>query len=142
MKFSTIATAAALVLICSGAHAGEFGVECYADVNGCADVLNEVVTSKFTSKYPLSNWRIVVIAEFQRYSDGGGVGYAVAGVVPKGSSQVPVNRFSATLRVDNTRKVTAKDRSDFTLQVYRDAVAEMMAACDESSTCDLYIPHK
>ena len=142
MKLSTVAIAAALVFIGSNANAGEFGVECYADINDCGAVLHEVVTSKFTSKYPFSNWRIVVIAEFQRYSDGGGVGYAVAGVVPKGSSQVPVNRFSTTLRVDNTRKVTAKDASDFTLRVYRDVVADMMAACDESATCDLYIPKK
>ena len=140
MKFSILASAAALVFLGSNANAGEFSLQCYASINDCATIARDLVTTKFTTKYPSKRWDIVVIADFQRYSNGGGVGFAVAGVVPTGTGQAPVRRVSATIRIDDTRKIDANGETDLTVEVLRDAVTELMAACDRSSKCDIYTP--
>jgi len=95
--------------ICFPVLAGEFKCHAFGD-SGCAHLINDVVTDKFIDKFPAKKYEIVVIYQFQIYSDGGGVGYAVAGVAPVLEGQyangalVPKVRFVSTVRIDKTRK--------------------------------------
>jgi hypothetical protein len=120
------------------AHA-DFSVQCYAPISRCAGPIADLVTEKFVKSFPDKKWQIAVIAEFHTYSDGGGVGFAVAGVVPKNSGLVPLKRFSASIRIDRTRKVGAMEVENLVLDVYREAVSQLMAACERTKDCDVYL---
>jgi hypothetical protein len=130
-----------LALLCHRAFAGEFRATCYGNVN--ASLFKDIVTDKFTEKYPSSRFTIVVISNFQRYSNGGGVGFAVAGVVPKnGNSKnyefVPIHRFMATTaRTAAGEHLTAKEAVEKEKETARDAVADLMSACDLSPNCEV-----
>lgn len=127
-------------LIAFTGYAGEFQVSCFSNLGGCSARVKNVVTDKFTRHYPASRYEIVVLAEFQPYSDGGGVGYAVAGVSPvlrDGTTQFPVRRYASTVRIVD-RSMSAFDVTRETEMVMRDAVEQLMAACDRSTNCDVY----
>lgn len=122
--------------------AGEFRLSCFSDVSDCADKVSHIVTDKFTKKFPANRFQIAVIAEFQKYSDGGGVGYAIAGVttIPKDKSTIiPKNRYASTTRIVNSN-ISAYDVTKETEELLRRAVENLMADCDRSPSCDVYIP--
>jgi len=82
MKFKNGFIALLVTLVCIPSYAGEFRVSCFSSLSDCASKVTDLVTDKFTQRFPASRFKIAVVAEFQQYSDGGGVGYAVAGVSP------------------------------------------------------------
>lgn len=137
---------AAMIFSSQPAHAGRYVLTCLSELPDCSTRLKDIVTDKFTNKFPHTDWEIVVIAEFQPYSDGGGVGYAVAGVSPslrsgtKEYTLAPIKRYSATKRI-NGRNLGPYEVLDETHSLLRRAVEQLMVACETSSTCDVYTPY-
>lgn len=135
-----------LVMVCllgTKAYAGEYQINCYFSGKKCASLISDLVSDRFTSKYPPSHWTIVVIGQFAPYSNGGGVGFAVAGVSPtpqnqdkNATAQVPRRRFISTTRILDHQlspyEVNAKIES-----LVRDAVQDMIAECDLSPKCEI-----
>ena len=125
------------------AHAGPFSCTSYGTA-GCAKNIEDLVTDKFTSKYPKNKFEIVAVYEFQTYTDGGGVGYAVVGVVPKikksdqyGTlSLFPSNRFSATRRVTG-HHVSPYQKTQYEVDMLRSAVESLMEACNRDRDCNV-----
>lgn len=122
--------------------AGEYICHAFGDT-GCAEHVTNVVTNKFTAKFPATKYKIVVIYDFQTYSDGGGVGFAAAGVAPhlKGQysnrSLVPTWRYNATTRIDNTRKLSPYDKTNEKIELIQRAVQNLMEECERSPNCDI-----
>jgi hypothetical protein len=120
--------------------AGEFRVHCFTDLSDCASKVSDIVTDKFTNRYPVARYKIVVLSEFLPYSDGGGVGFAVAGVSPllkDGAGQIPSRRYTSTIRIVD-RSMSAFDVTKKTEELLRSAVEQLMAACERSVNCDVY----
>lgn len=120
-------------------------MRCYFPGKKCAALITDLVSDKFTTKFPADKWQIVVIGSFTPYSNGGGVGFAVAGVSkkmdakPDTPSFVPGGRFIATTRILD-RKLSPYDEIQKIEVVVRDAVEQMMGECDLSPTCDIHRP--
>lgn len=119
----------------------EFGS---ADDSLCATSVSQFVTEKFTTKYPAKKYAIVVIHDYQLYSSGGGVGFAVAGVVPLLTGKhaddmvlVPFRRFIATSRTDKGVSFNAYDKTDQKIKLIQQAVQSLMEACNRSPKCDV-----
>lgn len=142
MKALGAALVLGLLCIAAPASAGVYSVNWYADVPDASALVRDIVTDRFTEKFPADDWNIVVVAEFHAYSDGGGVGYAVAGVAPKVNSPMalfPIRRYSSTTRIVN-RTVGPREQREQTEDLIRRAVEQLMAACDASATCEVYNP--
>lgn len=122
--------------------AGEFRVSCFSELNDCSSIVTDIITDKFIAHFPASHWKIVVIAEFQPYSDGGGVGFAIAGISPAPTPTLaPLHRFTATTRIVD-RRIGPYDRTSETRELIRRAVENLMSKCDLSQECDVYTPYK
>ncbi|MCK7499002.1 MAG: hypothetical protein MZW92_57225 [Comamonadaceae bacterium] len=148
MKHQLIARLLAAITIgalCQAtAAAGTFRVACSYEndnLSKCASVVSDIVTDKFIAKFPSDRYSIFVHSDIHSYSNGGYVAYAVTGVVPTGSSQFPIRRFSATTLEREKRADRAK-LGEVELENFRDAVKQLMDHCDLSPDCDIYIPSK
>lgn len=136
----SLIVAALLVAHPCAALAGQF----YAIGSGSgieiAENIADLVSDKFTEHYPAARYAIHVIYDFQSHAEGGGVGFAVAGVVPraKGSdwTYTPLDRFVVTQRYNGAR-LDAQERQRLGLETIRQAVRHMMQACDSSPHCDI-----
>lgn len=125
------------------AYAGPFACTAYGSL-GCSKHIEDLVTDKFTAKFPIEKFTIVTVYEFQTHSDGGGVGYAIAGVVPKISDPekygnlglFPTRRFATTRRVTGN-EVKPGQKTQHELEIMRRAVELMMAACDREPDCNI-----
>jgi hypothetical protein len=121
--------------------AGEFRCSSFGK-NGCTQHINDIVTERFTSKYPIEKFQIVAIYDFREYSDGGGVGFAVVGVVPRirvnsvEITQVPTRRYHATKRLVGAN-VGPRQQAALEIETLRTAVDNLMAECDRLKDCDL-----
>lgn len=121
--------------------AGEYRCHSFGK-NGCTEHIADIVTDRFTSKYPADKFKLVAIYQFMDYSDGGGFGFAVAGVVPRiridGAeiAQIPARRFIATQRL-NGKNIDARQRNVLEIETMRSAVDNLMAECDRDKNCDL-----
>lgn len=144
MKFKNGFIALLVTLVCIPSYAGEFRVSCFSSLSDCASKVTDLVTDKFTQRFPASRFKIAVVAEFQQYSDGGGVGYAVAGVSPvlkDNTTLFPIRRFASTVRIKD-RTMSPYDVTKETEELLRRAVEQLMAACDSSPSCDVHTPYK
>lgn len=125
------------------AFAGAYICSSYGDA-GCAEHIKDIVSDKFTKKYPSSKYEIVIVYQYDAYSDGGGVGFAVAGVSPKVTekakygnlSLMPINRFLATQR-DTGKQVDPYEVTKFKINLLRRATRLLMEACDRQPSCDV-----
>jgi len=129
----------------SGALAGEFSVNCsYNNDNlqECANLVTDIVTDKFTAKFPATKYQIFVHSNVHSYTNGGYAAYAVAGVVPKRSGQFPKRAFSASNINRGNESFSRVQLAEKELETYRDAVRNLMEQCDISPTCDVYSPRK
>lgn len=143
MRF-TVKTAAIIGLasLSFSVSAGEYFCHGFGDA-GCSEHITNVVTEKFTAKFPAKKYKIVVIYDFHTYSDGGGVGFAAAGVAPRlegkysDRSLVPKWRFIATTRIDNTRKLSPYDKTNEKIELIQRAVQNLMEDCERSPSCDI-----
>ncbi|OGB30191.1 MAG: hypothetical protein A3F78_04645 [Burkholderiales bacterium RIFCSPLOWO2_12_FULL_61_40] len=132
-----------LFLAAKSAVAGPFSMVCHFPSKNCGSEVTDIVSDRFTSRYPSSKWQIVVLAEFTPYSNGGGVGYAIAGVSRKISSPqsatqalVPHQRFVSTSRRVG-RNILASEAVEETIQLVREALEQMVVACENTSNCNV-----
>jgi hypothetical protein len=129
------------MLVIPAVSAGEYVCHSFGK-NGCSEHIKDIVTDRFTGKYPSDKFKIVAIYEFMAYSSGGGVGYAIAGVVPRiranGAeiTQIPARRFIATQRL-NGKTIDARQQTTLEIETMRSAVDDLMAECDRDKNCDL-----
>jgi hypothetical protein len=129
------------MLVVPVAPAGEFVCASFGN-DGCSVHLKDIVTDRFTSKYPADKFKLVAIYEFLTYSNGGGVGFAVVGVVPRMRvngveiTQVPKPRFTSTRRL-NGNHIDARQRTVLQIETLRSAVDDLMSECDREKNCDL-----
>lgn len=143
MHFSfKMAAIVGLMSLSFSALAGEYFCHGFGN-SGCSEHIADLVTDKFTSKFSAKKYKITVIYDFQTYSDGGGVGFAAAGVVPilegkhSDRSLVPKLRFISTTRIDNTRRLSPYDKTNEMVELIRRSVQNLMEECDRSPSCDV-----
>lgn len=139
--FKSLATGA-LILVAAAAQAGPFRMVCsyqYESLSKCAEMTNDIVTERFTAKFPADRFTIFVHSDLHSYSNGGYVAYAVAGVVPTGSLQFPLRRYSTTT-FERERRADHLRLAEVEKENFRDAVKQLMDKCDLSPTCDVYVP--
>lgn len=123
------------------ASAGDFRVSCSYksdNIQRCANIVSDIVTKKFTDKYPSTKFEIFVHSNITGFTNGGYSAYAVAGVVPTGSGQFPIRRFSSTTINGTDKKFSAVDLARTELETYRSAVQSLMDACEISADCNVY----
>lgn len=120
--------AAASGLAASGAvFAGVFHTECYAE-SSCSEVAAPLVTDAFTDRFPHKKWSLYVHASVLTLPDKV-VCFGVAGVVPRGSGQMPANRYSHTRVFDGAkRSMTPGERMEYESTCIHGAVSSMMSA--------------
>ena len=143
MHFKTlIAAALCLSALHGAASAGEFSVFCsYKNDNleRCADAVSDIVTDKFTAKFPSSQYQIFLHSNIHHYTNGGFGAYAVAGVIPRGSAMFPVRTFSATSINGTDKNFGAIEQAGIERDVYRSAAKSLIDACEVSPSCDVYV---
>jgi hypothetical protein len=139
-KFCSMALAA-LAIVAVPARAGDFNVFCsYTNENlqKCAAVVSDIVTDKFTQKFPATKFQVFVHSHMQAFTDGGYAAYAVAGVIPKGSGEFPDYRVSTT-NIDGTSKMfSGVQLAEIEKSNYRSAVRALMEKCEISPSCEIY----
>lgn len=142
-KIPTIFRFALSILIASiavTAHAGEYSMGCFFATKKCGSTVVDLVSERFTTRYPATKWEIVVLAEFTPYLNGGGVGYSIAGVSRKvaGTQQptVPRHRFVSTSRRTGEHISLSETQAEVD-QLVRDSIEQMMAACANSPNCNI-----
>lgn len=145
-KFLVRACLASLAMVAMGpAVAAEFRVQCsYTNDNlrACASAVADIVTDKFTDKFPVARFEIFVHSHVTGFETGGFAAYAVAGVVPRASGQFPANRFLYSMMNGAPRRFSQIDLAKSELEVYRAAVKNLMDRCEISPECDVYVPFK
>lgn len=114
--------------------------------SGCSKHINDIVTDKFTKKFPVSNYEIVVVYDMHTMSNGGGVAFAIAGVSPRvseakyGSGEMalmPINRYVVTKRIDANVQINPYRKTEIEIELLRDAVQMMMEECDRNANCNI-----
>ncbi len=143
-SYISFATVLFLLAISIPTFAEPFFCNSYGEVN-CAKNVADLVTKKFAKRFPASTYEIVMVANFDPYSDGGGVGFAIAGVSRRlldkskssGPSLMPVNRFISTVRIDKGKYLGPRERTEETIQLMRRAVELLMDACEREERCDI-----
>ncbi len=143
-----LAIAFALANVCCNVSAGDNGVfscHAYGDA-GCTEHIKDLVTDKFTTRFPYQKYEIVVIYDMQLMSSGGGVGFAIAGVSPRlsGSKResgsatlVPSRRFTSTSRIPAGERINQYQRTKYEIGDLRIAVEAMMEACERDAGCNI-----
>lgn len=144
-KLIQVVLASAGLTFFQGAVAGQFSVSCSYEndnIQECAQVVSDIITDKFTAKFPATKYQIFVHSNIHSYTNGGYAAYAVTGVIPKGSDQFPA-RYFATTRTNRTdERFTTVQLAEQELENYRSAVKELMEKCEISPTCDVYNQRK
>ncbi|MCP4348649.1 MAG: hypothetical protein GY795_24485 [Desulfobacterales bacterium] len=121
--------------------AGKFSVSCsYKNdsLQKCASIISDIVTEKFTAKFPATHFQIFVHSSVMGFTNGGYSAYAIAGVIPKNSNQFPNRTFSSTSINGTVKKFTAIQLSNIEMETYRSAVQNFMDQCEISPNCDVY----
>jgi hypothetical protein len=128
-----------LATLSFSAFAGQFRCNAAGDA-GCAEHIKKIVSDKFLSKFPASKYTIVVIYDFLTYSDGGGVAFSVAGVVPLQDGNkvlVPRSRYISTTRINAGRFINPYQKTQEKIEVIQRSVEQMMEECERSPSCDV-----
>lgn len=128
--------------VASQAWAGEYRCKGYTTIT-CAEHIRDIVIEKFTTKFPANLYTIVVISDYDAFTNGGGVGFALAGVSPRVTEKkygelayMPLLRFKASRR-DVGSSVTPAMKRQFEIGLLRTAVADLMEYCETDENCDV-----
>ena len=127
----------------ASADVGNFHMRCFFEHNKCAALIRDIVSDRFTVRYPADQWQIVVIASVHRFSNGGGTAFAVAGVSPRSRNDqqpgiVPSYRFSSVVNDPGPLQLTSRQALNELEEAIRGAVENMMTACETSPECRLH----
>jgi hypothetical protein len=139
---SIVFSASLLALGVPRANAGQFGTHCFHESDaiakaGCAHLLSDIVTDKFTAKYPATKFEIFVTSYSDKLTNGGYFAYAVAGVIPRSELDLfpkqRVNRMLLEVNGDPTPAQLGEQEE----KAIRSAVGSLMKFCEALPTCDL-----
>ena len=84
-----------LAIFLSPAFAGTYDSVVYGpDPNESGSAIAYDVTNKFTAEFPHRKWQIFLYNDAGVTGNGAGFCYAIAGVVPRGSGEFPLRRFT------------------------------------------------
>ena len=126
------------VLLSARANAGQFGFYCRSDVS-CVGLFNDLVTDRFTTKYPSTRWHIFVLSNVYTFGDGSGAAHATVGVTPNTTDKqvvLPTNTWRHILSRSTVRG--AYEKQQLERDVIRSALEARVAKCDDSPECRLH----
>ena len=135
------------VLLPLVAQACEYRMRCFFSHQQCAALIAEIVSERFTTRYPADKWQIVVIAEVHRFSNGGGTAFSIAGVAPRLPSEpgvgaapaaVPKQRFSSVMNIAGPRHLAGKEEIEELENVIRRSVENLMTECERTPNCNVH----
>lgn len=130
--------AAAILTLSPLAHADTFSIQCANSEVSCDDLFADLVSAKFTRFFDHKRWAIFVYSENFVYSHGSGVASVLVGAVEQNASAYsyfPRKRWArATFRP--TMGNAYEQREGLRLAI-RKTVESMMAACEDSPTCNI-----
>ena len=130
-----------LTFCATGTADDKFSVACSIkneNLSRCALLVADIVTAKFTARFPSTSYEIFAHSNIQEFSNGGFSAYAIVGVIPRNSGQFPLRTYSSTT-IDGSGKIySLVELSEIELRVYRQAVSNMMERCEISPKCDIY----
>jgi hypothetical protein len=144
MKKNIALLSATLFLMCvsfsAASVAGTFNTHCFGSIDDCSSKIADLITDKFIATFPSDKWTIVIVNDFHVFSDGGGAGFSVVGVVPRQKiTSVPKKRFNRITTIGG-RNINAYEATKYNVEILRLAVQDMMAACDQTKNCTIYMP--
>jgi len=135
--------ASSLIVASKIACAGTF----YVDVVGggikpqqVVNEISDVVSDKFTTKYPDTKWAIhIYMTTGNAGSDGTALVFAFAGVAPRNASGImPANRvWTSMSRYPKAVNMSLVQKHPLMLAEMRQAVQNMMNDCQKSPNCDI-----
>lgn len=125
------------LLFSINANAGEFSIDCLGlKDTACANLIADIVTTKFTDKYPANEYQITLLAIQTKN-----------GITASHSSVAPNLKASSGFSTIGTRAwvvtILAEDLSvdglmKAKIESSRAAVRNMMEYCENTSNCDVY----
>ena len=123
-----------------GAKFNAYGYSSTGEKGDIGALIKDLITDKYTNKYPYPRFALVVISGTTSTKDGRVTGYATVGVSKeidsgKFGALVPVNRFTTSDLSDG--KLSGQQRLVFEKTLIRDAVQGLMNVCNSSPSCDL-----
>lgn len=108
-----------------------------ADLDG---KLGDLVTEKFTKKYPSNKWKIYIQSStVNANSDYSALFYVSVGVAPKGLNGTQPARYIWE-RIElkpNVINATLKNKKSLLVEQVRIVLQEMMDECEKSPNCDI-----
>jgi hypothetical protein len=138
---SLIATLA-IAIFPSVVLAGEFNVVCHVfhkNMSQCAEPIVDIVTEKFTAKFPASKYSIWVYSNAMSFPNGEYVAWAEGAVIRRGSTNFPLTRTATSkIRRDNMSN-SLLPVANLELEMFRTVVTRMMEQCEVSPTCALTV---
>lgn len=123
--------------------AGTFNYKSTGNVLKTSDLggkLSDLVTDKFTEKYPYNKWTIYVqTSTGNSNSDGSALYFVSVGVGPTNLNGIqPANRTWENISRDaKTVNVSVRDKKPYIVEVVRAQVLRMMDECEKSPNCDI-----
>lgn len=120
--------------------AGDFYTSCYSDIS-CSTNITNVVTDRFTTRFPSSRYEIVAYVDSDTFGDGQSIAFATVGVTPRTHgrygemSLFPVRRFSVYWHGSLGSKTLQIEE----IEVLRMAVADLMKSCAQTKSCNLLV---
>lgn len=155
------------VVLSMNAVADTYPVECPKFYPECSGAIVENLSAKFLEKYPATDWKIVMpVTRVMRMGNGSLKAYWSIAVVPK-DSEISTNAMVTDFRAKKPKKdfYSAKDAAaiaaighpDFNGEMFdearfykagmtltpillREATSKMVAECDKTPECTLYVP--
>jgi hypothetical protein len=119
-------------MLVSPAFAGQFRCSAYFETNyDCSSLIDDIVTDEFTTKFPVSKFKIIVISGSTRYQGGTSSGFAVVGISPASTNTMPTERW--TSQFFNSENRTLAEIAENERSTVRSAVKEMMSGLGVAS---------
>lgn len=108
-----------------------------------SELVQSIVTKKFTDHFPAKKWNIVIISSGYAASNGGGFGHATVGVSPAAKNPMVPNRVftSYTSIGPGPKFLNPNEVADLEREAIRGAAKGMMMACEETAKCDVFTPY-
>lgn len=138
-----IITTLLLLAVSQIAAAGTFHYKATGSYLRTSDLdgkLSDLVTNKFTEKYPSKKWTIYVqTSTANANSDGSALYFVSVGVGPRGLNGLqPADRTWEHISSDpKTVNASVKDKKPYIVELVRERVLSMMDECEKSPNCDI-----
>jgi len=119
-------------------YAGRYSYNCWMTDISCDGLFRDMVSDKFTAKFPHDRFEIFVYAKTHAFSDGSGVSYSIVGVVPMLNQSYKFFPNRVWRNVTYFKNVgDSYAQKSHSREVIRKSIQAMMADCDYSKNCDI-----